>query len=185
MVVRRNHMFSVEDYERMVETGILGEDDRVELIQGEIVEKMTIGPSHAACVNELNRILGALLANRAIIAIQNPIRLAQSVPEPDLSLLSPRADRYRKTHPTPANVLLVIDVAESSLDDDRTDKLFDYASAGIAEYWIANLIDNVIEVYRQPQADGTYGEQRIARSGETISPLAFPDMQVPVTDVLG
>lgn len=185
MVVRRTHLFSVADYERMVETGILNERDRVELIRGEIVHKMTVGPAHAACVNALNRILGELLGKRAELSIQNPVRLSQSVPEPDVALLAPRDDHYRKSLPTGTDVLLVIEVADSSLVVDRTEKLLDYSEAGIAEYWIVNLIGNVVEVYRQPQATGTYAESLIVKPGESISPIAFPDITVAAVDILG
>jgi Uma2 family endonuclease len=169
----------------MVETGILSEHDRVELIRGEIVQKITVGPAHAACVNALNRILGELLTNRAVLSIQNPVRLPQSVPEPDVALLVPRADQYRKSLPTGADVLLVIEVADSPLIVDRSEKLLDYAEAGIAEYWIVNLIGNVVEVYRQPQANGTYHEPLIAKPGETLTPVAFPDVAINVADILG
>lgn len=185
MVVKRSHLFSVDDYERMVETGILGEEDRVELIRGEIIDKTTIGDRHAACVISLVNLLPLLLGGRAFISPQNPLRLATSVPEPDIALLRPRPDRYRSGKPIAGDVLLLIEVADSSLALDRADKLFDYAQAGISDYWIVNLIDNVIEVYRQPQLDGTYAGACVAQRGEAVSLLAFPDVQLAVNDVIG
>jgi Uma2 family endonuclease len=185
MVVKRSHLFSVDEYERMVETGILGEDDRVELIRGEIIDKLTIGDRHAACVMSLVNLRPLLLAGRAIVSPQNPLKLAASVPEPDIALIRPRSDRYRNGKPIASDVLLLIEVADSSLALERTDKLFDYAQAGIRDYWIVNLIDDVIEVYRQPQPDGTYGDTFVARRGGSLSSLAFADVQLAVDGILG
>ena len=165
VVSRVSHRFRVQDYERMVADGILTEDDRCELIRGEIVEKMTIGDRHAACVNRLTRILVRLVGDRAIVAVQNPIRLADSVPEPDIALLRPRADFYADGKPGPEDVLLVIEVADASLAYDRAVKLPLYAENGIEACWIVDLNDSAVLVHRQP-AGGSYSElQAIDRTG--------------------
>src|ERR671938_544657 len=132
--------FSVDEYYRMGEAGILTEDDRVELIEGEIIEMSPIGSRHAACVNRLNTLLGRHLRQTAIVSVQNPIRLdAYSEPEPDVALLRPRADYYESGHPTPADALLIVEVADTSADYDRIIKLPLYAKAGIPEAWLVDL----------------------------------------------
>src|SRR4051812_32731465 len=117
--LRTHHRFSVEEYERMTELGILTENDRVELIRGEILEKMTIGDRHAACVYRLSELLFLAVARAAIVGVQNPIRLADSEPEPDVTLLRRRADFYASGKPTPADVVLLTEVADTTLDFDR------------------------------------------------------------------
>src|SRR5205823_3647529 len=131
--------YSVGDYEEMIRVGVLTENDRVELIRGEIVPKMAIGPKHAICVKRFNRLLGQRVAGRAIVGIQDPVRLPDSEPEPDVSLVRPPEERYLTGHPQPADVLLIIEVADSTLDDDRNVMLPLYAESGIQEFWIANL----------------------------------------------
>jgi Uma2 family endonuclease len=179
---RTSHRFTVATYEKMIDFGILKEDDRVELIRGEIVAKMPIGDPHIACVDRLNRILVRAVGDDAIVSIQNPIRLADSEPEPDVVLKRPRHDFYGK--PGPADILLLIEVADASLEDDREVKRPLYAEAGIGEYWIVNLVDGCLEVHRQPRPDGTYAEVRTLRPGETIEIAALPSVTVAVTNVL-
>jgi Uma2 family endonuclease len=175
---------SVDDYEKMIELGILTENDRVELIRGEIVEKMSIGDPHIACVNRLTRRFVRAVDDKAIVSIQNPIRLADSEPEPDLTLLAPSNDDYASGKAGPADVLLVIEVADSSLDYDRDVKGPIYAENGIADYWIVNLIDRCLEVYRQPQPDGSFAEVRTLKPGDSIDVLALPGLTVAVADLL-
>src|SRR5436190_23663271 len=123
MTARRvPHRLTVRQYETMGDVGILDENDRVELIRGEIVAKMTIGNPHIACVNRLTRLLVRALGDRAIVSVRNPIRLADSEPEPDVVLLAPRADDYSTDKAGPADALLVIEVADTSLDYDREGK---------------------------------------------------------------
>jgi len=178
------HLFTVDDYYRMAESGILREDDRVELIDGEIIEMAPIGSGHAGTVDEFGDIIRTLLDGVAIVRSQNPIRLGhRSEPEPDLALVTRRPDYYRGDHPRPADVLLLIEVAESSLEYDQQTKAPLYARAGIPELWIVNLIDRVIEVYREPSPEG-YQSVRIMRRGETIQPVSFPDLSIAVNDVL-
>jgi Uma2 family endonuclease len=176
---------TVADYHRMVECGILAEDERVELLDGQVVPMTPIGSPHAGCVNRLTRMLTHALGDRATIAVQNPAVLNDwSEPQPDVAVLKPRLDGYAAAHPEPADVLLLIEVADSSLARDREVKLPLYAAAGVAEVWLVNLQANHIHLHRDPGPTG-YRSGRIARRGETVSPLLFPDVAFPVDDVLG
>jgi len=179
------HRFSVEDYHRMAQAGILGEDDRVELIDGEIVDMAPIGPRHAGTVKRLADLLSGALRGRAILSVQDPVRLGErSEPQPDVALLRPRADYYASGHPTAADVLLVVEVAETSADYDRQVKVPLYARHGVAEAWLVDLAAGAVEVYRGPGA-GSYGEVRTLGRGETLSPLAFPELTLTVDEILG
>ncbi len=137
MAVTR-HRFTVEQYHEMIEHGIFKEDEPIELIRGEVVRKLPIGNPHAAVVNRLNRLLSKLIQDEAMISIQNPIWLADSEPEPDVAILIYREDLYASRRPGAADVLLLIEVADSSLAYDRDIKGSVYAEAGIGEYWIVN-----------------------------------------------
>jgi len=149
------HRFTVADYHRMAEAGILNEDSRVELIRGQIVDMAPIGAPHFGMVIRLNRLLSAALTGQALISVQNPIRLDDgSEPQPDIAVLRPRADDYATGTLSPGDVLLVIEVADTSLAVDRAVKAPLYAESGIAEYWIINLVEGVVEVYRQPEGGG-------------------------------
>ena len=186
MTVRRvPHRFTVPEYDRMIDLGILKEDARVELIRGEIVAKMPTGDLHAACVKRLNRLLGSLAGDRAIVSVQDPIRLADSEPEPDLALLRPRDDFYASGKPVPPDVLLLIEVSDTSLDDDREVKGPLYAENGIAEYWIVNLVDRCLEVHRGPQPNGSYADVRTLRPGERAEVTALPGLTVEVAALVG
>jgi Uma2 family endonuclease len=178
------HRFSVDDYEQMGAYGILTENDRVELIRGEIVEKMTIGPEHAACVKRLNRLLGPLVGPHAIVSIQDPIRFPDSEPEPDVALLVPRDDFYSSGNPGPSDVLLLIEVADTTLDVDRGVKRTLYAESGIHEYWIVNLPEASVEVHRQPSPDGQYQYVRVVTGGDQIEIAALPGLLVAVDQIL-
>ncbi len=179
------HWFTVSEYDRMGQTGILTEDDRVELVEGEIIEMSPIGRRHAACVGRLTNFFGRLLEEKAIVWVQNPIVLNDySEPQPDVALLRRRDDFYERSLPTPDDVLLVVEVAETTIEYDRQIKVPLYARAGIAEVWIVNLVDEQIEIYAQPVND-KYQIKREAKRGETIkSPSAF-DVTLGVDDILG
>lgn len=181
----RHRRYTVEEYEELVRQGCITENDRCELIRGVITDKMGIGDLHAACVMRLNHLFSKGAGDRYLVSVQNPILFADSVPEPDCTLVAFRDDFYAKGKLRPAYVLLLIEVADSSLEYDREVKRPIYAEAGIAESWIANVVDSCIEVYRQPRLDGTYAEPRIARRGEQIALLALPDLVVPVDEILG
>jgi Uma2 family endonuclease len=181
----QRHLFTVEEYHRMAEAGIFGEDDRVELLDGEIVEMTPIGSRHAACVDRLTHLLVEQVRGRAIVRVQNPIRLGQhSEPQPDLALLKPRSDFYAEAHPGAEDVLLVVQVAESSADSDRAVKVPLYARAGIPEVWLVDLAGVKIEVYREPMPHG-YQDVRTVRGGQRLSPHTLPDLDLAAEAVLG
>ncbi len=147
--------FSVDEYHRMGELGILSEDDRTELIDGEIIEMAPIGSRHAGHVNRLVNLLSKAVGDRALVSVQNPIRLGDhSEPQPDLTLLAPRDDFYVSAHPTAADILLLVEVAESSLDFDRGAKIPLYAAFGVPVVWLLNLQERAVEVYERPDDDG-------------------------------
>jgi len=178
------HVFTVTDFERMAETGILSENDRVELIEGEIIEMSPIGKSHAACVDRFTRLLSRL-DNKVILRVQGPIQLDDySEPQPDLTLLRHRDDFYAGSLPRPADVLLVIEVADSTLDYDRFMKLPAYARAGIPEAWLANLPADRIEMYAEP-VDGAYTVIKHATRGEVIQSSSIEQLRLNVDDILG
>lgn len=174
--------FTVEEYYRMAEVGILGPKDRVELIEGEIIRMSPIGPRRAACVAELTRRLVPAIGDRALLWPQNPVRLPRDTePEPDIVLLRPRADRYAKDSARPEDVLLLIEVADTSYRFDRDVKLPLYARAGIPETWIIDLTHDAVEVYREPTAGGYAVSERVALGGR-VAPTALPDVVLAVDD---
>jgi Uma2 family endonuclease len=168
----------------MIQIGILKEHDRVELIRGEIVAKTPIGNPHIASVNRLTRIFSRRLGDDAIVSVQNPIALADSEPEPDVVLQRPRDDFYASGKPKPTDLLLVVEVADSSLEKDREVMRPLYAENGIVEYWIVNLVDRCLEVHRQPRPDGTYADVRTLRGGDSIDIVALPGVTIAVSDIV-
>jgi Uma2 family endonuclease len=180
-IVRRR--FTVHDYHRMGEAGILHEDDRVELIEGEIVEMAAIGTRHFACVNGLTRLLVRGVGDAAIVSVQNPARLDEHTePQPDLTVL--RVRDYRESLPMPEDVLLLIEVSDTTLAYDRGVKLPLYARAGIREVWIVDLTKEIIERHTDPSGSG-YRRVEQARRGEKIEPSALPGLALSVDGVLG
>jgi Uma2 family endonuclease len=178
------HHFSVEDYYRMAEAGILPPDARVELIEGAIHDMSPIGPLHSGVTGRLNRLFILRARGRWLVSTQSPVGLDQhSEPEPDIVLVKPAPDEYVSHHPVPDDVLLLIEVADSSLDFDRNKKIPIYARAGIPEVWIVNLQESVIEVHRDPHF-ANYGQKTVARLGDKISPAAFSDTVVDVAELL-
>jgi Uma2 family endonuclease len=179
------HRFTIAEFTAVYNAGILGHEPRVELIEGDIVHMSPINPPHAYAVRWLTTQFVLRLGDRAAVSSQSAVALADdTLPQPDLALLRPRLDDYRTRHPGPADVLLVIEVSDTTLRDDRRIKGPLYARAGIAEYWIVNLVDHVLEVYRRPGPDG-YDERQVVRRGAEIVPLAFPDLRVEINAVLG
>jgi len=177
--------FTVEEYHQMAQAGILSEDDRVELIEGEIVEMTPISSRHAACVKRLNRLFSQRVGERALVGVQDPIRLSEhSEPQPDLALLRPRPDFYTATHPGPQDVLLVVEVAETSADYDREVKLPLYARSEITEAWLVDLEAGVVEIQHKPSSQG-YKEVRKYQRGERLASQAVPDLELTVDEVLG
>jgi Uma2 family endonuclease len=169
----------------MAEAGILHEDDRVELIGGEIVEMNPIGGRHAKCVTELTRVLISLVGEDVRVSPQNPLRLdEQEEPQPDVAVLR-AGERYQAgAHPTPEDVLLLIEVADTSLASDRDVKLPLYARSGIAEVWLVDLNAFVIERHTEPSENG-YRLVRRAGRGETLESVVLPTLTLPVDAALG
>jgi Uma2 family endonuclease len=180
------HRFTAKDFHRMVEAGILHEDDRVELLHGEIVDMPPIGPGHASGVKRLlNSFLPLQLEGKVIISVQDPVHLGEhSEPQPDLALLTPQPDFYALRHPTPQDVLLVVEVMESSAGYDREVKVPLYARFGIPETWLVDVEGRLIEVYHEPGPEG-YRQVHTRRRGEHLSPQAFPQFSLTVDEVVG
>jgi Uma2 family endonuclease len=179
------HRWTVAQVMEAVRTGVLPEDSTVELIRGELIRKMPIGKSHMAVVKRLIRFFKHLPDDRALLGVQDMMELADSLPHPDFTLLFPVADCYESRVAQPSDVLLLIEVADSSLAFDQTIKLPIYAENGVRDYWIVNLIEERIEVYRQPQPSGTYADTQHFGRGQSIAPLSLPDVLVPVDEILG
>jgi Uma2 family endonuclease len=175
---------SVDEYEEMFKRGVLTENDRVELINGEIVEKLPGGDKHIACVRRLIELFGERLRRRVTIGSQDAILLDDSEPESDLTLLERRQDFYASGKARPEQILLLVEVSNSSLDYDRETKLQLYARNGIREYWICNLVDDQIEVHRGPLPAGAYADVTIHARGATVEPLAFPGIGFRVDEIL-
>jgi Uma2 family endonuclease len=176
--------FTVDEYYRMVEAGILGSGERVELIEGEIVQMAAIGSRHAGCVNRLNRFLVGSLGDQALVTVQNPVRLSDlSEPEPDIAVVRPRADDYAGAHPGPGDVLLLVEVADATTAFDREVKARLYARAKVPEYWLVDLPEDEIEVYREP-VGGSYEDLSRQGRGDVLRPVSFPELDVPVAEVL-
>lgn len=180
----KRRRFTVQEYHQMAQAGILGEDDRVELIEGEIVEMTPIGRRHASCVARLVHRFGRELRDAAVIWPQNPVRLGEdSEPEPDLALLRPRADFYASGHPGPEDVLLLVEVADSSADPDRRVKVPLYARSGIQEVWLVDLEQETVTIYRDPAPDG-YRTAQVVRRGDELAPAAFPHVTLKAADLI-
>lgn len=168
----------------MAETGVLRPDARVELLDGRIIDMSPIGPFHGGVTNQLNEIFSAASRGRWQTSVQNPLHLDNhSEPQPDLMLLKPVADFYRKRHPLPGDVFLLMEISDTTLELDREEKLPAYGRAGIAEAWIVDLNHATIEVYREPHFTG-YGSKIVLRAGDHAKPQAFPDTVVDVADLL-
>ena len=172
--------FTVDEYYAMADAGILNENDRVELLDGDIIRMPPIGDWHQASVDQLNHHLNQLLNERAIVRVQGPTRLnPNSEPQPDVLLMRWRNDFYRGGHPNPTDVLLLIEVSDTTIDYDRNKKLSAYAHAGIPEVWIISREDRRIESYTEP-SEGRYSNVRHASASEMIAPQAFPDVALEV-----
>ena len=176
----RPRLFTVAEYYQMADAGILKEDDRVELIEGEVVAMSPIGSRHAGCVAKLEALLHrALSAEPVIVWVQNPLRLSEySEPQPDICVLRAREDFYTQSHPTAADAVFVVEVADSSLMYDRNAKLSLYARSGIAEVWLVDLVNHVVEVHTAPGAAGYEHVQRFA------GPAVLPRIGIPASEIL-
>lgn len=177
-------LFDVDDYHRMAEAGILSEDDRVELIDGEIVAMTPIGPRHNAAVNRATRALVMAVGDRAIVQVQGSVRLSRfQEPQPDLVLLRPQSDFYASHLPEAPDILLVVEIAESSLDYDREVKSRIYAESEICEYWLVDLDHRSVSCYTEP-GGGVYQTRRQWHPGQSITPAALLQCAIPVDALL-
>lgn len=176
--------FTTAEYHRMIEAGILTEDDRLELLEGEIIKMAAIGPRYAMCVNTLAALLITKLKKSVIVGIQSPIELSDSSePEPDISIVKKRADRYADKHPTPDDIFLVIEVADSTVETDRRCKIPAYAHAGIPEVWLVDLNNDRIEIHTQPD-QGFYREVRIVTREQRVASKSVPALTLKADDIL-
>ena len=179
----RRHRYTVEEFLRMGEAGILRADERVELIEGEIAEMAPIGSRHAGTVKQIGAILMRTVGEGAIVSVQDPIILGpRSAPQPDLALLRPRADFYKAAHPQAKDVLLVIEVADTTQRYDRQVKLPLYARHGVTEVWLVDLEQNAMEVFREPSADGYRHAERLADL-TSVSVAGLPGVVVDLREL--
>ncbi len=177
--------FRVEDFRKMTEAGILPEESGWEIIDGYLIDKMSIGSKHASTVKRLNRKLTRLFEDEVIISVQDPIHIDEfNQPEPDIALLKPREDFYAESHPSPQDVLLLIEVSNSTIEYDRDIKKTLYARTGIVEFWIVNLPDETVECYSQPK-NGNYRLARILEKGEIVESNAVENLKLSVEEILG
>ena len=175
---------SVQDYHRMAESGILRSDERVELLEGQIIKMAAKGTAHSAAVTRIERLLRNRLGDRVLLRFQDPVRLNDhSEPEPNVAVVHPDPLYYEDHHPTPAEVFLLIEVADTSLKFDCETKALAYARSGIADYWVLDVNDRKLHVYRSPSADG-YQSETILAEALTVAPLAFPECVVAVREML-
>jgi len=183
-VFPQKHLTDLDEWRRLGEAGIFPPESHLELIEGEILHMSPIGFNHAGHTRRLNSLFSHLTFGNAIVSVQNPVQLGDlSEPEPDLALLRPEPDFYTSRHPKAEDVLLLIEVSDSTLNFDRNRKMRLYAAYHIPEYWIINLLDNSLEVYRQPQ-DGDYLQTMQLKAGDAINLLAFPELQIQVSAIL-
>ena len=179
------HLTTVEEYHWMGRVGIIGPDKQVELLEGEIYDMPPIDPQHASKVKGLNYYFIRALGDAYVIGVQDPIRLADdSEPQPDISVLRWRADRYAHAHPAPEDVLLVVEVADSTLRTDRNYKIPLYARAGIPEAWLVNIPGRRVEQHAEP-VNGVYQIVRVWQRGETVQAHTLPELSLPVNDIIG
>jgi Uma2 family endonuclease len=178
-------LFTVDEFYRMSETGILADDSRYELIRGEIIEMPRPGSPHAGSVKRLIHLFTSKLGGAVIVSVQDPVFLdIYSMPFPDLALLAPRADFYTKSHPAPADVLLVVEVADTSVWYDTKIKAGLYAEFGIAEYWLVDIHKDVVVVRTEP-VDKDYRKVEVRKRGEVIEPCGIPGAGFAVDEILG
>lgn len=184
MAVAGIHRFTVDDFARMGEAGIFADDDRVELIDGEVREMTPIGPPHAWIVDRLTVLIATRLAGTAHLRVQGPIRLGRHTePQPDLSV-SRSAQAYTNRHPDADDLLLVIEVSDSSLQYDRGEKVPRYGKAGVPETWLVDVSARTVTAYTGPGPEG-YARERVLRCGERITASAVAELNFPVDDIFG
>jgi len=177
--------FTVAEYRLIADAGIFGPDDRVELLEGEVITMPPVGSRHAACVARLDKLFNSLIGHDTTVWVQSPLQLDdRSEPLPDVSLVSGNPDRYVDQLPRPPDVLLLVEVSESSLPYDRGVKLPAYARAGIREVWIVDLTSGQVEVYGEPMATG-YQSRSVARGDDRLTPQAVGSISVTAREITG
>ena len=184
--VMTKRRFSVKEYHMMAEAGVFGEDDRVELIDGEILEMAAVGSYHAGCVICLTTLFTQKAGDRVLVSVQNPLKLNELTEfQPDLAILFPRDDFYTESHPMPKNALLIIEVSQSSVAYDRNEKIPRYAQAGVPEVWQVNLEYGLIDVFSDlDSVIGRYRSTRRFSPGQRIVPTLLPDVALEVGEIL-
>jgi Uma2 family endonuclease len=184
MVVADLRLLSIHDYHRMVEAGVLAADERVELIAGQLYKMAAKGTAHSAAMTRIERVLKACLGDRVLLRFQDPIQLDDySEPEPDVAVVHVDPLDYEDHHPTPGEVYLVIEVADSTLKRDRELKAPAYAQSGIQDYWILDVNQHQLYVFRSPTSTG-YAIETVLSEADVISPLSFSECQIAVEDML-
>ncbi|MBW4561587.1 MAG: Uma2 family endonuclease [Mojavia pulchra JT2-VF2] len=188
MSIAQAKRFTLDEYHRLTELGFFHEDDHIELINGEIIQMVSKGRPHETCLRRLWKELPKLVGDRATLQSQAPVTLPpNSEPEPDFAILQNRSDDYLSAHPAPTDVLLVVEVSDSSLDYDQVVKIPLYAKAGISHYWIFNLFDNHLECYSEPYQDSLgksgYANKRIILPDQIISLPGLPDLSVDLSKI--
>jgi len=183
MTLTEVRLWTVDEYHRMIETGILTDDDRVELLEGQIIQISPQQPPHAAITQRAANYLTGLLHGQAFVRMQLPITLhPNSEPEPDIAVVRIHPREYLDHHPTPDEIFLLIEVADATFKKDRKQKARTYAKAGIADYWILDINNRQLSILRQP-GNKTYEQETILDENATVSPLAFPDVTVSVSQM--
>ena len=178
--IPRRYRLTVAQYHQLAEAGVLNEDSRVELIEGDLIAMPPIGERHASATRRLNQFFSRHVGDTALVDVQNPVALnANSEPQPDIVLLKPCPDFYEHGHPVPADGLLLIEVSDSTLRYDRDTKIPLYAKAGIAEVWILDIALQRLEAYRRPSVDG-YREVLYPGLQESIAPVLLPELAISV-----
>jgi Uma2 family endonuclease len=179
----KRHIINVDEYYRMAEVGLLAPDARVELIEGEVIDMAPIGSTHAGIVNFLMRTLDRSVGERAVITVQQPVRLdLHSEPQPDVAVLKARSDLYRKSHPTASDVLLLIEVSDTTLRFDLGAKLALYARQAVPEVWVVDVAGKQVHRMREPTGD-SYQSISILNISDSIEVAAFPDIKIALGEL--
>lgn len=180
----RKHLTDIHEWQKLGEANIFPPNSRIELIEGEILEMAPIGFNHSGHLKRIIKLFSTLAQDAAIISAQDPLQLGDlSEPEPDFMLLKPVDDFYTSRHPDANDVILLIEVAESSLPYDQNQKLRLYAMHGVPEYWLLNLNDSCLEVYREPHGE-TYAQKSTLRAGDSVTLTQLPDLTIQVSSIL-
>ncbi len=188
MTITTAKRFTLDEYHRLADLGFFTEDDRIELIRGEIIQMVAKGTPHTTCCSNLLEELATLVVGRAKIRCQDPIViLSNSEPEPDFVIVKKRADNYLSGHPTASDILLIIEIADSTLKYDREIKLPLYAEAGISDYWLFNLVANHLEAYSKPyqelQGSFGYSVKQIVLPNQSIPLPCFPELSLDLSKI--